>query len=279
MVVFQIHWGVEMVIFIKRILNFVGPMHRSIKVVGHYAIILAVVAFYWDWGDRETDRAVRRVTMLATIVQVAGTARDRETPNPVVPILETLAREKMDLSSLPLPKANLSGAKLNGANLVGANLREAKLFEAKLIGADLSEADLNTADLRQADLSNANLRGADLITANLSNANLSEADLSGAYLMVAVLFGASLSGADLSGADLSGATLTLASLSGADLSLADLIRANLSLASLSGADLSGVKNLTQDQLEAVRPTSPPKSLPDGLTWPFVEKDGKWMKEE
>ena len=68
-----------------------------------------------------------------------------------------------------------------------------------------------------------------------------------------------------------------------------LIEANLSGAVLSGADLRdadlrgahvrGVRNLTQTQLEGVQPTPPPKFLPDGLTWPFVEKGGKWVKKE
>ena len=37
--------------------------------------------------------------------------------------------------------------------------------------------------------------------------------------------------------------------------------------------------LRQFQLETVRATRPPKSLPKGLTWPFVEADGKWVRKE
>lgn len=155
---------------------------------------------------------------------------------------------------LNLAAADLTAADLNGADLSGAKLSAAKLSGAKLMRADLSGGVLNDADLS----------GGYLLHADLSNAGLYHADLSGAYLNSANLSGADFWSANLSGAFLSGANLLNADLVGTD---------------LSGANLQGAKNLTQDQLESALAAPPPKSLPDGLTWPFVKKGGTWMRKE
>ena len=109
------------------------------------SVVVGIVLFTFEVDDRETDRAARRATMLATIFQVAGTAKNKEAVNPVVPILETLLQQKINLSGLPLPGANLSKANLSGANLSDANLSKANLSGADLNGADLSYADLSSA--------------------------------------------------------------------------------------------------------------------------------------
>ncbi len=134
------------------------------------SIVGGIVMFYLEIDDRKTSRAIRRATMLATMVQVARTAKDAKTVNPVVPILETLVQQKMNLSGLSLPGANLKKARLSGANLEraklqGATLSEIALMMATLIKADLSEANLNRTSLTEADLS-----GATFSRANLSGA-------------------------------------------------------------------------------------------------------------
>ena len=103
---------------------------------------------------------------------------------------------------------------------------------ASLRGRDLKVAELFAAVLRKVDFAAANLSGAVLFSVDLSEANLWYADLS--Y-------------ADLSYADLSGATLT-------------------------SANLSGVKGLTQEQLDQA--CGHPKVLPPGLALdkPCPEKE-------
>ena len=78
--------------------------------------------------------------------------------------------------------------------------------------------------------------------------------------------------------NLSGGDLTWADLSGADLSEANLNGADLYFANLSDAVLGNVRSLTQDQLNAVRPTPPPESLPDGLSWQFINTNGFWGRD-
>lgn len=156
---------------------------------------------------------------------------------------------KANLYGSNLSKADLNLADLNGAKLDGANLSEAKLSGANLGGATLSQANLWGVDLRMADLSGADLNGANLDGANLGRANLSQADL----------IEADLGRANLSRATLRKANFIKADLSGADLSLADL----------SLADLSGVRNLTQAQIDSacIQKDLPLPELPDGLNPP------------
>lgn len=138
-----------------------------------------------------------------------------------------------------------------------------KRFRPSLVSAILTELDLTRANLIGANLIGANLNGARLTSARIARADLSAARLVDAYLHLAILNGAILTHADLSGAD-----FTSARLGGA----------NLTRANLSGANLSGA-TLTQEQIDHCRPTAPPVALPDGLTWPFEEKDGEWALKE
>ncbi|MDA8882528.1 pentapeptide repeat-containing protein [Alphaproteobacteria bacterium] len=100
----------------------------------------------------------------------------------------------------------------------------------------------------QIDLSHACLRKIFLDAANLANANLSGAKL----------FHTNLSNADLWSINLSGAELHHTNLSKAALIGIDL----------SGVNLSGVKGLTQEQLDEAgqHPDGKPPNLPDGLYW-------------
>lgn len=89
-------------------------------------------------------------------------------------------------------------------------------------------------DLSGLDMSNGSFHGGDFSRSNLAGANFSEA----------VLATANLQNSDLRGANLSGAELDRATLTGADLT-----GANLADTDISGADFSGVKGLTQAQLD------------------------------
>ena len=180
-------------------------------------------------------------------------------------VLNLIGNENADYRAL-LP----AGYRLD---LTGANLRHAQLMGADLPGTRLIYANLNNADLTGANLTNANLASANLTNANLMDADLTEVHLFQANLTGATLLGVNLTGANLwepnlTNANLRSANLTGASLVHAHLTNTDLKNADLSDADLTGADLTDAKNLTQQQLGAVRyePGRPPK-LPPGLVLP------------
>jgi hypothetical protein len=98
-----------------------------------------------------------------------------------------ISLSRVDLRSIALRDARLSGSRfryanlarsvlggvwLEGSDLTAADLRQADLNHARLAGAKLSRATLEKADLHQADLSHADLRGADLSGAILQDAKL-----------------------------------------------------------------------------------------------------------
>ncbi len=103
--------------------------------------------------------------------------------------------------------------------------------------------------------------------------------MTGVKLARADLRGANLTGADLSRADLSRTNFAGADLTAAVLSRAILFAVNFKDVTLRGAALNDVKSLRQNDLLKARPSAPPTALPDYLTWPFVEKDGKWVLQE
>ncbi len=189
--------------------------------------------------------------------------------------------------------ANLIGANLIGANLIGANLEGAYLIDANLEGAYLIDANLEGATLRDANLEgatllrvhlegatlrDANLEGAKLFGANLEGATLRDANLEGAKLFGANLEGATLRDANLEGATLEGATLRDANLEGANLFGATLRDANLEGATLRDAKLANAIGLTQEMLDSARPSSWPRSLPEGLSWPFERgENSQWRR--
>jgi len=146
--------------------------------------------------------------------------------------------------------------------------KEAK-FTPSLRRAALQELDLTSAVLAVADLAFANLTYATLAHSDLTNANLAFADLAHSDLSDARLNGAYLTRADLSFADLTRATLTVV----------DFTAARLTRADLAYSDLSEAYGLTQKQFADCRASAPPGWLPDGLTWPFVEKNGEWVRKE
>jgi len=97
---------------------------------------------------------------------------------------------RVDLRSIALRRARLSGAKFRYANLARAVLEAVDLEHSDLTATDLRQAFLQEARLGQADLSRALLQGADLRRADLTDADLRGANLSGAALDEATLAGA-----------------------------------------------------------------------------------------
>ena len=181
--------------------------------------------------------------------------------------VQTLFDAGVPTQGLRLPWFSLTGIRarphqdLRRANLAGADLDGAELADV-ILGGDIERTATGTSS-PNLDLG-ANLSGASLRAATLADAALAGADMSNIQGADAILAGATLRCADLRYAwlpdsDLRGADLISADLFGAHLSGADLGEARLFNAVLSSATLSGVKGLTQRQLDeaCVDPGRPP----------------------
>jgi uncharacterized protein YjbI with pentapeptide repeats len=196
-------------------------------------------------GPRDNESTTTGISLLTPLapptrpdadVQVALTALTRPESRTYVD-----DREYLDLRTL-----HLAGADLSGADLIGAYL-----FRANLTGADLSGANLTGAYLSGADLTDARLYGANLTDARLNEANLTDARLNRA---------------NLTRANLSWANLTRARLGGANLTRAFLDRANPTRADLERAILTDVTGLTMEQVRSAY-TDADTVLPDYLRPP------------
>ena len=269
------------------------------------ALLLSVVQFWWEYGDRVEERQVRAWQLVTTFApgnsgkiealeylnsedglfcfellkgKLEWLHDDKNTKClilfksrvPLVGInLSRSANDAVDNSSTNLPGVFLVGVDLREAILQGARLSDADLRGAILRHADLIGADLRRAALIGADLYNADLRHADLIGADLRRANLRDANLRHADLRDADLNDADLSYADLRNTDLGNADLSDANLNYANLSYADLRNTDLGNADLSYADLSGALILKSSQFENTCGNSSTK-LPKGLTIKFCK---------
>jgi uncharacterized protein YjbI with pentapeptide repeats len=190
----------------------------------------------------------------------------------------------IDLGS---PDFSFRAADLREADLRGAFLRSADL-SGVTTGANLSGADLRGADLREANLERATLRGADLSGAVLGTVNdpTRAPDLSFADLSDACLVGTDFSGANLQHANLSGAyfrrpedptqqyaaELRAAGLPDERIEQATRGHPKLTDADLTGADLSGVRGITNEEIEQ---QTPHHLL--GATMPDGQKYEEWLK--
>lgn len=249
------------------------PWLPYLQLIEFVAVILAIGAFFIDYSDRKTDRAVNRAMMLATITQVAESTKNYSGPTVIAPMLETLIEQGMDLSGLPLPRVNLQDANLNNGILINTNFQRANMIGAHLTDADVSKSFLYATDFTNAEMSGVDLTNSNLFQAYLVDANLSEAVLTKAFIATAKMNDANLNRAfldetEMNEVDLTGANLLGANLTGANLSNANLSEANLSWANLTNVNLFNVSNLTQEQLDeaCANSKSLPKNIPDGLQW-------------
>lgn len=103
---------------------------------------------------------------------------------------QAISLSRVDLRSIALRDARLSGSRFRYANLARSMLEGAWLEHSDLTAADLRQADLHRAHLTGTNLSRAALQGANLRRADLSNADLRGADLSDTDLDDTVLTGA-----------------------------------------------------------------------------------------
>ena len=248
-----------------------SPTKIFIRCVELVAIPVAVITLLVEFGvDRPRQEAVRKAQLMAQLADFSTREeKDVETLSPAIKnIFERLVRENVPLNRFIFPK----GAKLQRAELTGAELSEATLPGVILQRANLQEAMLQGANLRQA-----NLSGAMLLSANLQNATPREISAQ------------------------SGINGSAEEQLSTDLRWADLSGAILLAANLQGAELQDVKGLTQKMLNRVRPSPPPRSLPDEarrfsvceqsgvsraassipdeVVWPFESNnDGQWVRK-
>jgi uncharacterized protein YjbI with pentapeptide repeats len=121
-----------------------------------------------------------------------------------------------DEPAISLSRVDLRSVALRDARLSGSRFRYANLARAVLIGTWLESSDLTGADLRRADLSHAHLAGANLSRSTLRWANLRQADLSNTNLRGADLSDSVLDRTTLAGAQANHATIWPAELDDAD---------------------------------------------------------------
>jgi uncharacterized protein YjbI with pentapeptide repeats len=139
----------------------------------------------------------------------------------LISALQNLVWWQQSLANVPLDKVNISYIKIPNANLQGSSLQGSSLASANLDHVNFQDANLNNANLDEANLLGANLVKANLLEAQLKNANLKYANLK--Y-------------ANLQGANLSFATPQLANLEGANLSFAKLEDVNFERSDLKGVN-------------------------------------------
>ena len=172
----------------------VRGLHRAIKAIEPWGILLAVVGITITWYQATVNRGVRQATLFALASERLVAARDLATeacleePKPLqeeclaeppeesnvgqLRVLEEMAAlgvsmARIDarltyLHNVNLPDAYLSAAVFRSTNLNIANLSGSYLRFASFANADLSYAVLADADLVYSDFSGADLRCADL---------------------------------------------------------------------------------------------------------------------
>ena len=214
---------------------------RLVRAVEPVVIIIAIIAFSIELGDRQEERTVRAWQLLTTRAPGnSGKIEALEYLNSQSHWLfrswwpfskERVSLQGIDLTPPPLFERWKDKSKqdrvLRGRCPDLTYLRCVKLVDAILIEATLACSHLQMADLRGADLKRADLRGANLGGAKLQDAQLQTADLRGARLEEAKLQGANFGRANLQGASFYGAKLQGAVLNKANLYDANLYDANL----------------------------------------------------
>ncbi len=197
---------------LKRIILLI---HRAVKAVEPWSILVAVIALGITLLQLESDRKVREATMI-------GLVSDR---------LEATRALQWD----------------GRAPATRLNTGQARMLETMAdLSVDLTNMDLSEIYLRDIQLPEANLTDSDLVCSDLSNANLSGAVLNKADLAWAKLGRADITGAKFIDADLYGArVISLKSAAGADFT-----KATFRSTELRNLDLSQSKGLTDKQVRA-----------------------------
>ena len=86
--------------------------------------------------------------------------------------IESLNKQKEDLSNFNLKKASLKNIYLVNATMKDCDLERTDFEDASMFGADLSGSNLFKANFKNANLNNANLENCNLLGANFKNTKL-----------------------------------------------------------------------------------------------------------
>lgn len=179
---------------------------------------------------------------------------------------ERFAGAKLDravLNNIDFSSSDLTGASFIAAEFNRISFREAKLGRANFTKAFAVRTNFSGARLDGANLEKAEIQRSNFTRAYLNGANLSKGD-----------FGRSIfNGAELVAVNLRSTNVGRASFVGARLSGADFTRAFTFGMHVEGTDLSGVKGLTQEQVDAAcgdAKTRLPAGLLPSKSWPCAE---------
>lgn len=180
-----------------------------------------------------------------------------------------------DFSNATLAKANFGGSDMRDSNFTEADLSKALMPRTNISRSDLTRANLTKIEASRSNFSNTKLSGADLSKAEMFRSNFAKAQLMTADLTKAELGRANFQGADLSDAMISFTNLARANFVGATMAGADLQASWTYLTVFNGVDLSGVKNISQEQINLSCGDDKTK-LPEGMTrpttWPCAAED-------
>lgn len=255
---------------------------KFIRAIEPAAILIAIVAFGIELGDRQEERTARAWQLLTT--QAPGNSGKVEAlaylnqqdywfwPDfiispppfewsewwPTEPRWWPFSKQRTVLAGINLTPPKVR-EQIRGAIVHRTGRCAAETF---LVGVQLQNANLFLADLRCTDLFGANFERADLLRVNFERARIVKAKLKKAILWYATLSNANLQDSELDGADFSFAELEGVKFQGSDLRGTILYNANI-----SGANLIGAMNLTQKQLDAAcADLGNPPILSDDLKW-------------
>ena len=209
------------------------------------------------------------VAALEVIRDRSGEQRAWEERRDYKPSLSGARLMALNLRGVDFTGHELSRAKFDWSNLEDAKFVNADCYYSSYMNSNLSRVFFSFADLREADLRGARIFNGRFIGAKIIAADFTEANLSLANFL----------NADLLGASLCDATLSHTVFQDADLHGVEFTGAKFFSTILAGAHLEYVQDIAQEQINLCKESEPPENLPAGLTWPFVEKDGKWVKKE
>ncbi len=98
--------------------------------------------------------------------------------------LESLNKQKQNLSNFHLPNAELEKVYLVDAQMQNSNLSKANLTNSSLYGIDLRGSNLFKANFENANLNNANLENCNLLGVNFENAKLKNINWGKGYKVI-----------------------------------------------------------------------------------------------
>jgi uncharacterized protein YjbI with pentapeptide repeats len=227
------------------------PIARIFNSISSFALILTIVAFIWQYYDRDMNVEEFKLSKIVSSWQLltekaTGNSGKKAALEYLNSIKEPLIGIDLSVNDVE-PGVYLRGVKLPNANLTQSNLARANLMDSELKGASLDEANFSKANFWRAQLSNVNSIRGIFIEASFFEANLSGSRFGGAIFARANMSSVDISNAlfsqsnmnkvVLSNANASNITISESNLTGVQASFVDFYSANLLESSFIGAKL------------------------------------------